>query len=503
MNNYYITTPIYYVNDAPHIGHAYTSIACDVIARFMKISGYDVHFLTGTDEHGQKISKSAELRGINPQDYTDKVSQSFKELSSMLNLSNNDFIRTTEDRHKTGALALWNKLMENGYIYLSNYSGWYSIRDEAFYSEKDLIDGKAPTGAEVEWLEESSYFFALSKFQDKLLEFYQQNPNFIEPESRLKEVINFVQAGLNDLSISRTSFDWGIKTPDNKDHVMYVWLDALANYISALGYPNKDSELYKKFWPADVHMVGKDILRFHAIYWPAFLIAADIELPKKIIAHGWWTIEGEKMSKSLGNVVSPRELVDQFGIDQTRYFLMREVPFGQDGNFSKTSMQNRINSELANNIGNLAQRTLAFINKNANSCVPSVDIKKLYEETLLSGLENKINKYKQFMQSHKFNQALDIAIEIANAANAFIDTEAPWSLRKTNITRMEEVLYCLCESMRHIAIILIPFMPVSMNILLDQLNIKKENRDLKHLDKKFALEVNSKLPTPSGIFPRV
>ena len=503
MNNYYITTPIYYVNDSPHIGHAYTSIACDVMARFMRLSGYNVYFLTGTDEHGQKIAKSAEVKNIEPQIYTDKISESFRDLSPMLNLSNDDFIRTTEERHKESALALWNKLLKNGYIYLDNYSGWYSVRDEAFYVEKDLIDGKAPTGADVEWLEESSYFFSLSKFQDKLLEFYAQNPNFIEPESRLKEVINFVKSGLNDLSISRTSFQWGIKTPSDPKHVMYVWLDALTNYISALGYPDANSELYKNFWPANIHMVGKDILRFHAIYWPAFLMAADIPLPKKIVAHGWWTIEGEKMSKSLGNVIAPKDLVDQYGVDQTRYFLMREVPFGQDGNFSTESMKNRINSELANNIGNLAQRTLAFIYKNANASVPNIDVNKLYQESLLEHLDSKIKTYIKSMESQKFNQALDIAIDIANEANAFIDNEAPWSLRKTNITRMEEVLYCLCESLRYIAIILTPFMPKSMDKLLDQLNVSKENRELKHLNQENALKINSPLPAPQGIFPRV
>jgi methionyl-tRNA synthetase len=502
-NNYYITTPIYYVNDSPHIGHAYTSVACDVMARFMRLSGYNVHFLTGTDEHGQKVEKSAELKGIDPQIFTDEVSERFKNLTPLLNLSNDDFIRTTESRHKAGALALWNNLLKNGYIYTDKYSGWYAMRDEAFYAEKDLIDGKAPTGAPVEWIEEPSYFFALSKFQDRLLEFYEQNPNFIEPESRLNEVISFVKGGLHDLSISRSSFKWGIRIPSDPAHVMYVWLDALTNYISALGYPDENNELYKNFWPADLHIVGKDILRFHAIYWPAFLMAADLPLPKKIVAHGWWTIEGEKMSKSLGNVISPKELVDEFGIDQTRYFLLREVPFGQDGNFSKISMQNRINSELANNIGNLAQRTLAFINKNAGSCIPKIDIDKLYQENLLSSLSIKISAYQEHMKAQKFSLALDIAIDIANSANAFIDIEAPWSLRKTDINRMEEVLYILCETIRYIAIILIPFMPNAMDKLLSQLSVKENNHNFNCLNKQNALEIGTILPIPEGIFPRV
>ncbi len=501
--NYFITSPIYYVNDSPHIGHAYTSIACDVMARFMRMSGYEVHFLTGTDEHGQKVEKSAELNGVDPQTFTDEVSKRFQDLTPMLNLSNDDFIRTTQERHKQAATALWNTLVKNGFIYLGKYSGWYAVRDEAFYAEKDLIDGKAPTGAPVEWVEEDSYFFALSKFQEKLLEFYQQNPNFVEPQSRLNEVISFVKGGLLDLSVSRSSFKWGIKIPNDEKHVMYVWLDALTNYISSVGYPNKDAELYKKFWPADLHIVGKDILRFHAIYWPAFLMAAELPLPKKIAAHGWWTIEGEKMSKSLGNVIAPKELVEEFGIDQTRYFLMREVPFGQDGNFSKLSMQNRINSELANNIGNLAQRTLAFINKNNDAMLPIVDVNKLYNETLLSGLSLRLEAYLEYMKSQKFSHALEVVIDIANSANAFIDTQAPWVLRKTDIKRMEEVLYMLCETIRYIAILLSPFMPSAMKLLLDQLNISESMRILSTLNKEHALKPGNLLPAPMGIFPRI
>lgn len=501
-NNYYITTPIYYVNDLPHIGHAYTSVAADVMARFMRMSGYEVRFLTGTDEHGQKVEKAAEQKNIDPQSFTNDVSNRFRELSPLLNLSNDDFIRTTEERHKEGATALWNKLLEKGYIYLDKYAGWYAVRDEAFYLEKDLIDGKAPTGAPVEWLEEPSYFFALSKFENKLLEFYQNNPTFIQPDSRLNEVISFVKGGLMDLSVSRNSFKWGIKIPQNPDHVMYVWLDALANYISALGYPD-ESSLYKNFWPADLHIVGKDILRFHAIYWPAFLMAADLPMPKRVFAHGWWTIDGEKMSKSLGNVVKPEDLVNEFGLDQTRYFLMKEISFGQDGNFSKASMQNRINSELANNIGNLAQRTLSFINKNAEAKVPEIEINKLYNEELLLNLNKKIKEYQQFMQMQKFNHALDLVIEIAHSANAFIDTQAPWALRKTDEKRMLEVLYMLIEAIRYIGILLLPFMPNAMNKLLNQLNVNNDERLFKYLNKEFALTPGSILPTPEGIFPRI
>lgn len=501
--NYYVTSPIYYVNDAPHIGHAYTSIACDVMARYKRMDNFNVHFLTGTDEHGQKVEKAAEQKGLDTPTFTDNVSHTFRDLSPLLNLSNDDFIRTTEERHKRAALTLWNKLLENNYIYLGKYSGWYSTRDETFFLEKDLVDGKAPTGAPVEWVEEPSYFFALSKFQEKLLEFYQNNPNFIEPKGRYNEVISFVKSGLNDLSISRTSFSWGIKIPNDSKHVMYVWLDALTNYISALGYPEDSNHLYKNFWPADLHIVGKDILRFHAVYWPAFLMGANISLPKKIVAHGWWTIEGEKMSKSLGNVVAPQELVKEFGVDQTRYFLMREISFGNDGNFSKSLMQNRINSELANNIGNLAQRTLSFINKNANASIPVVDINKIYNQTILKEVRNNQLKFHELMNEQKFNLALEEVIEIATKANIFIDEQAPWSLKKTDLNKMNEVLYTLCELLRYIGILLLPFMPDSMNKLLDQLSIGSEARKFEFLNEENSLKGGVLLTQPQGIFPRV
>ena len=501
--NFYITSPIYYVNDAPHIGHAYTSIACDVVARFKRMEGYDVLFLTGTDEHGQKVEKAAENKKLAPQEFVDEVSQKFVELSDLLNLSNDDFIRTTEERHKACAINIWNRLVENGFIYLGKYSGWYSTRDEAFFLEKDLIDGKAPTGAPVEWIEEPSYFFALSKFQDKLLEFYQENPSFIEPQSRFNEIVSFVKSGLLDLSISRTSFSWGIKIPKEPEHVMYVWLDALTNYLSALGYPDTKKPLFNKFWPADLHVVGKDILRFHAVYWPAFLMAAGLALPKKIIAHGWWTIDGEKMSKSIGNVIAPKELIEKFGIDQTRYFLMREIAFGNDGNFSKASMANRVNSELANNIGNLAQRTLSFINKNANASIPEVNVGKLYKEPILAELKTSIANYKKYMDELKFNLAIEEILDISTKANIFIDEQAPWKLKNSDSSRMNEVLYILCELLRHIAILFSPLMPDSMNKLLDQLSVDNNKRKTEFLNEENALENGLKLPNPQGIFPRI
>src|SRR5271170_6526260 len=325
--SYFITTPIYYVNDSPHIGHAYTTLACDVLARFMRLDGYDVRFLTGTDEHGQKVEKSAAAAGLDPQRFTDLVSTQFRALAERLNCSIDDFIRTTEPRHIRSCQALWQVLIDKGEIYLGSYQGWYAVRDEAFYAESELCDGKAPTGAEVEWVEEPSYFFRLSAWQDRLLAFYDANPDCIGPRARRNEVISFVKSGLRDLSVSRTSFKWGIPVPNDPAHIMYVWLDALTNYITAIGYPDVDGALFQRYWPADLHMVGKDILRFHTVYWHAFLMAAGLEPPKRVFAHGWWTNEGQKISKSLGNTIDPVKLVERYGLDQTRYFLLREVPF--------------------------------------------------------------------------------------------------------------------------------------------------------------------------------
>ena len=356
MENKYFTTPIYYVNDKPHIGHAYTSISVDVLKRFYKLRGYSSYFLTGTDEHGQKVEKAALDKGVDPKKFTDQVSENFRSLSDILNLNNDDFIRTTEDRHIKSVQNLWNRLLENDEIYLSKYSGWYSVRDEAFVAENEITekDGKKfnSFGSELTWVEEESYFFRLSKWQDRLLELYDSIPNFVHPKSRLNEVKSFVSGGLKDLSISRTTFKWGIDVPNDDKHIMYVWLDALTNYISALGFPDQENEKYKDFWPG-IHVVGKDILRFHAVYWPAFLMAAGLEPPKQIVAHGWWTNEGEKISKSLGNVIDPIELINVYGLDQVRYFLMREVPFGNDGDFSKDAMINRINGDLSNKEGNV------------------------------------------------------------------------------------------------------------------------------------------------------
>lgn len=504
-NTYYITTPIYYVNDVPHIGHAYTSVASDIIARFMRLRGFDVMFLTGTDEHGQKVEKAAINKNTDPQKFTDQTSQSFRHLMTAMNISNDDFIRTTEDRHKEAVAIFWRKLLDNGTIYEGFYEGWYAVRDEAFFDESELTsDGLAPTGAPVEWVKEPSYFFNLSKWQNKLLEFYEANPDFIRPISRRNEVISFVKSGLKDLSVSRTTFNWGIKVPNNEKHVIYVWLDALANYISSLGYPDAQSN-YGKFWPADLHVVGKDILRFHAVYWPAFLMAAEIPLPKTVMAHGWWTNEGQKISKSLGNTIDPIKLIDEFGVDQVRYFLMREVTFGADGNFARSNLITRINSELSNKIGNLLQRTTSFVYKNNDGKVPLIEqniIDKIYELPILKTASKFAEQNILLMDKTEINKILENIINLAEEANIYIDSEAPWNLKKTDPDKMLEVLYTLLEVLRYIAIMLLPFIPSSANKMLDQLGVNKEERLFKHLIRDYALRAGSDILEPTIIFPR-
>ncbi len=466
MQKFYITTPIYYVNDEPHIGHAYTTLAADVIARFKRLSGFDVWFLTGTDEHGQKIEKAAANSRIDTQEFVDNFSNNFRKLFKVLNISNDDFIRTTEARHKEFVSKIWQHMLNKGYIYLSKYSGWYAVRDEAFYQENELVDGIAPTGASVEWVEEDSYFFKLSAFENDLLNFYEHNPDFIMPTNRRNEVLSFVKSGLKDLSISRTSFSWGIKVSGDEKHVIYVWLDALFNYISAL-----DNEDKIEYWPCDLHLIGKDILRFHAIYWPAFLMASDLELPKRIFAHGWWTNEGVKISKSLGNTIDPFSLVSDFGLDYVRYFLMRAITFGNDGNYSRQGLITLINAELVNNIGNLVQRVTAFVHKYCNSIIPKYGDFNLDDNELLDLSVVLFQKFQNCFDKQSIDLAIGSVIELSTAANRYIDLNAPWNLRKTDEERMNTVLYILLEVIKRIGIMLQPFIPDSAAIILNALGV--------------------------------
>jgi len=502
---FYITTPIYYVNDVPHIGHAYTTLACDVLARFMRLDGRDVRFLTGTDEHGQKVEKAAAAAGVSPQSFVDGNAANFRKLTEAMGFSNDDFIRTTEPRHVRAVQALWKTLADKDEIYLDKYSGWYSVRDEAFYGEKELVDGPngkklAPTGAEVEWVEEPSYFFRLSKWQEPLLRFYAEHPEVIGPESRRNEVTSFVRGGLTDLSVSRTTFTWGIPVPNDPKHVIYVWLDALANYLTAVGYPDTSSEMFQRYWPADLHMVGKDIVRFHAVYWPAFLMAAGIDPAKRVFAHGWWTNEGQKISKSLGNVIDPFELIATYGLDPVRYFLLREVPFGADGDFSRRAMIGRLNADLANAFGNLAQRTLSLIQKNCEGKVPEHGTFTAEDARLVKTAHDLLGDLRPMMAEPAFHRALTAIWDVVAEANRYIDAQAPWGLAKTDKARMNTVLYVLAETIRALAILTQPYMPGSMGRILDQLAVPADRRSFAALG--HALVAGTALPAPQGVFPR-
>ncbi len=504
---FYITTPIYYVNDVPHIGHAYTSLACDVLARFKRLDGYDVMFLTGTDEHGQKVEKAAAAAGMEPQAFCDKVSGHFRELGDLMNYSNDDFIRTTEERHKVACQALWKKLEEAGQIYQDKYAGWYSVRDEAFYTEGELAEGEggeklAPTGAPVEWVEEPSFFFRLSEWQDKLMEFYQANPGFVLPKTRFNEVKSFVKGGLRDLSISRTSFKWGVPVPGHEGHIMYVWIDALINYISALGYPDEKAEKFRKFWPG-INMVGKDILRFHAVYWPALLMAAGAQPPARVFAHGWWTNEGQKISKSLGNVIDPFDLVEDFGLDPVRYFLMREVPFGNDGDFSRAAFIHRNNGDLANDFGNLCQRSLSMIAKNCLGKVPAPGKLEAKDEALLKDIELNLPPLRERIDAQAIHLYLEDLRRLISEANSYISEQEPWALKKTNPKRMEAVLYTTAEAIRRLAILAQPVMPDAMNKMLSLLAVPEDQRTFAHIGDDFMLKSGTPLPKPEAIFPRI
>ena len=508
--SFYITTPIYYVNGAPHLGSAYTTLACDVLARFKRMDGFEVLFLTGTDEHGQKIQKAAETAAIDPQTFTDNVSQNFRDLCQLMNYSNDDFIRTTEERHKISAKALWQKLEQNGHIYLGSYAGWYAVRDEAFYGEDELTkaaDGKmmASSGAVCEWVEEPSYFFKLSAFQQPLLDYFAAHPNAIQPDSRRNEVLRFIEGGLNDLSISRTSLTWGIPVPNAPEHVMYVWLDALANYLSAIDYPNTESVKFQAFWPANFHVVGKDILRFHAVYWPAFLMAANLAPATTVFAHGWWTSEGQKMSKSVGNIITPSDLVAEYGLDAVRYFLLREVPFGSDGDFSKAAMVQRLNGELANDLGNLVQRTLSFIIKNCDGTVAAVADSADYTAADLAYLalsEAALPKVRAAMDKLAFHTALEEIWAIIRAGNRYIDEQAPWTLRKTDLGRVNVVLYVLLCSFYQIGLLLLPFMPDTTAKLFDMLGIAADKRGYSDYATPAPFGEACKITELAQLFPR-
>ena len=503
---YFITTAIDYVNGKPHLGHAYEKISSDVLARFKRLDGFDVFFLTGTDEHGQKVAKSAAAAGKTAKAFTDENSAYFKEMDGYLNVAYDQFIRTTEERHYKASQAIWKRIAAAGDIYLGGYAGWYSVRDEAYFAEDELTNGPngkkfAPSGAEVEWVEEPSYFFKLSAYTDKLLDYYEKNPDFIQPSFRRNEVVSFVKQGLNDLSVSRTTFDWGVPVPDAPGHVMYVWLDALTNYLTALGFPDDDAAM-AKYWPADIHIIGKDIVRFHAVYWPAFLMSAGIAVPKKVFGHGFINVEGAKMSKSLGNVLSPRDMVDEFGVDQLRYFLMREVPYGQDGSFSREQIINRINSELANDYGNLAQRVLSFIAKNVDAKVPNPGELTADDDAFGKLLEELPDAVRAAFDNLAYSQALEAIWAVIRAANVYVDKQAPWALRKTDPARMETVLYMLCEAIRRVAILTQPFMPTASEKMLDQLGVAPNARSFAALDVGHRLTPGTPLPAPQGVFPR-
>ena len=463
--DFYITTPIYYPSATPHMGHAYSSIVADVFARFKRIDGFNVNFLTGTDEHGLKIQRAAEKKGLDELQFCDEISKTFRDLSKTLNLTNTDFIRTTELRHKKSVQFLWNELVKNGDIYLSKYSGWYSVSDEAFYNEDEVeeINGTKiaiSSKSQVEWMDEESYFFKLSKWQKPLLDFYNKNPNFISPESRKNEVISFVKSGLRDLSVSRKSFSWGIKVPNNEEHVIYVWLDALTNYLSALNYPNTNDNMFKTFWPADIHLIGKDILRFHAIYWPAFLLAAKLPLPKKVYGHGWILSGEEKMSKSKGNILDPIKIIEQYGLDPLRYYLVKEVSFGNDGNISQDRLEDCINSDLANNFGNLCQRVITFAVKNCDGKIPK-NIKFIEEDLkILEKFKNNINKIREKIDNQDLNFYIDFIVNILFDTNKYFNDQEPWK-KKDDKLRLDTIVYTTLEIIRKISFMLYPIIPQS------------------------------------------
>ena len=505
--NFYITTPIYYPSAKPHMGHAYSSIVADFFARFKKIQGYKVFFLTGTDEHGQKIQRAAKKKGMDPLSFCDEISKTFRDLSKTLNLSNTDFIRTTESRHSKSVTNLWNILEKKDEIYLSKYSGWYSVSDEAFYSEDEIEKKEGNkiakiSGAQVEWVEEESYFFRLSKWQEPLLKFYSENPKFILPVTRKNEVISFVKSGLKDLSISRKSFSWGIKVPSNNDHVIYVWLDALTNYISALNYPNEKDTLYKDFWPATIHLIGKDILRFHAVYWPAFLLAANILPPKRVYGHGWILSGEEKMSKSKGNILDPLEIIEKYGLDPLRYYLIKEVSFGNDGNISKEKLESCTNSDLANNYGNLCQRVILFNEKNLNLEVPQKDKFNQADLNVLNIFESSFNKLIDYIDNQDINSYVNFVVDQLFSANKYFNDQEPWK-KKADLKRLNTILYVSLELIRKITILLYPIIPESSLRVLKAFEITENQINFNSITNNEYLKPKLKINKIGILFKKI
>jgi methionyl-tRNA synthetase len=505
-NAFYITTAIAYPNGAPHIGHAYEAIATDALARFQRLDGRDVFFLTGTDEHGLKMIQTAEAEKLSPMEVATRNAQRFKEMDQRLNISFDRFIRTTEEQHHRSSQEIWRRMVASGDIYLDSYSGWYSVREEAYYAEEETVVGednvrRGPQGTPVEWVEEKSYFFKLSAYQDRLLKLYAEQPDFIGPDSRKNEVISFVKSGLRDLSISRTTFDWGVKVPGDGEHVMYVWVDALTNYITGVGFPDENDPDWH-YWPADVHIIGKDIIRFHAVYWPAFLMSAQIPVQRRVYAHGFLFNRGEKMSKSVGNVVDPFNLADQYGVDQMRYFFLREVPFGQDGSYNHEAIVARINADLANDLGNLAQRSLSMIAKQYQGVLPEPGAFTENDKAILAQADGMISIARSAMATQQIHQALNAVWAVVAEANRYFAGEAPWALAKTDPARQRTVLYVTAEVVRQIAILAQPAMPDAATKLLDILGIPDavEARDFAALATR--IKPGTHLPAPAPVFPR-
>ena len=497
----YVTTPIYYPSGNPHLGSAYSSIAADVYARAMRLAGKDTRFTTGTDEHGLKLLRSAEKEGTPVQEYVDRMSAKYHRLSSIVNLSEHDFIRTTEPRHEKAAQAMWQKLEEGGYLYKDSYAGWYSVPDETYYNEDELINGKSPdSGHSVEWIEEESYYFKLSAFQDKLLKFFKENPDFIQPASRRNEVISFVEGGLRDLSISRSTFDWGVPVPHDPKHVMYVWVDALTNYLSSLGWP--DSSDWLGYFENAVHIIGKDILRFHAVYWPAMLMAANLPLPKKVYAHGFLVVDGQKMSKSKGNVVDPEVMTEKYGRDRFRFFLLREISFGQDGSFSEEALVRRTNSELANDLGNLFQRVLSMVFKNCNGQVPQLADLQTEDKAFLARFGNTlVDEFILEIEELSYQKALDRLWATIRAANQYMDSQQPWSLKKDDPEKMAHILRVLMEGLCTISVLVEPFMPEAARKMQQQLGFT--GRTFADLGQTIKLKDGAKIDKPEGVFMRI